>query len=136
MTEQLLAPLQPNEMALTPLLQANVEEDMLRENANAGYGVKADECHVLLQQILRTGIVASDSFNLREVLELIRWDAGPGRRGDWKRLFACAALIQLAPKSPEAFCGECETLAPLLVSAIDLGESVARAAAGMLCWRF
>ena len=138
MTEQLLAPLHPDENALTPLFQANIDEAMLREIAEADYGWKADECYVLLQPILRTGLLASGEFHLREVLELIRWSepedpdwspGGHGLRGHWMRLFACTALVRLAPKY-RGFCdSECDTLAQLISSAIDLGQPVARAAA-------
>ena len=41
MTDELLAPLHPNESALTPLLQAKIDEGMLREIAEADYGWKA-----------------------------------------------------------------------------------------------
>jgi hypothetical protein len=145
MTDQLLAPLHPNENALTPLFQAKIDEGMLREIAEADYGWKADECYALLQPILNTGLVASDDFNLLEVLELIRWSepddpdwspGGQGPRGHWMRLFACTVLVRLAPKYPTHFCAECDTLAQLISSAIDLGRLVARAAASMLAWRF
>lgn len=144
-TEQLLAPLEPNEGALTPLFQTNLDEGMLREIAAADYGWRADECYALLQPLVQAGLVASDDFNLREVLELIRWSqpenpewspGGYGPRGHWMRLFACAALVRLAPKYPDEFEGECCTLAPLISSAVELGRPVARAAASVLAWRF
>jgi hypothetical protein len=145
MTEQLLAPLHPDESALTPLFQAKIDEAMLREIAEADYGWKADECYELLQPILKTGVVALNDFNLQEVLELIRWSepddpdwspGGQGPRGHWMRLFACTVLVRLAPKYPALFDSECDTLAQLISSAIDLGRPVARAAAGMLACRF
>src|SRR6266852_3913871 len=101
--EQLLAPLHPDESALTPLFLANFDEAMLREIAAADYGWKADECYALLQPILKAGLVAADDFNLREVLELIRWSepedpawspGGQGLRGHWMRLFACTAMVR------------------------------------------
>jgi hypothetical protein len=52
------------------------------------------------------------------------------------RLFACTVLVRLAPKYPASFGSECDTLAQLIASAIELGRTVARAAAGMLAWRF
>jgi hypothetical protein len=144
-TEQLLAPCDPNESALTPLFQANIDDAMLREIAEADYAWKADECYALLQPILKAGLAASDDFNLREVLELIRlsepddpeWSPGRyGPRGHWMRLFACTVLVRLAPKNRELFVGECDMLAQLVSSAIELGPPVARAAAGLLAWRF
>jgi hypothetical protein len=143
-TEQLLAPLHPDENALTPLLQANVDEGMLREIAEADYGWEADRCYALLQPMLVSGSVPYD-WNLREVLELIRWSepgdpssspGGYGTRGHWMRLFACTALVRLAARHPEWFGGESETLAQLISSAIELGHPVARAAACTLAWRF
>jgi hypothetical protein len=136
MTEQLLAPLHPNETALMPLFQQNIDRGMLREIANADYGCKAEECFPLLQTILKTGVAASDDWNLSEVLNLTRWDGGPGPRGDWKQLFACTALVQLAPRYREFFDPECETLARLVANSINLGEPVARAAVAVLAWRF
>ncbi len=59
MTDDLLAPLRPDESALTPLFRANIDEGMLREIAEADYGWEADECYALLQPILKTGLVAS-----------------------------------------------------------------------------
>jgi hypothetical protein len=144
-TEQLLAPLDPNESALTPLFQAKIDRGMLREIAEADYGWKADECYASLQPVLNGGLAPADDFNLREVLELIRWSepsdpewspGGQGPRGHWMRLFACAALARLARKYPASFGGECDTLAQLTSSAIELGRPVAQAAAGMLAWRY
>jgi hypothetical protein len=63
-TQQLLAPLHPDENALTPLFQANFDESMLREIAEADYGWMADECFELLQPMLQFGSVAADDFNL------------------------------------------------------------------------
>ena len=62
----LLAPLDPNENAITPLFQANIDEAMLREIAEADYGWKADECYAMLQPILKTGLVAFRKFPLAD----------------------------------------------------------------------
>jgi hypothetical protein len=143
--QQLLAPLNPNESALTPLFQAHIDESMLREISAADYGWKADECYELLQPVLKTGAIVPDDFNVREVLELIRWSepedlewspGGHGPRGHWMRLFACAALVRLAPSNRDFFDGECSTVAQLVSSAIELGRPVARAAESLLAWRF
>lgn len=145
MIQQLLAPLHPDENALTPLFQANFDEGMLREIAEADYGWKADECYTMLQPMLAAGAVAADDFNLREVLELIRWSEpddhewSPGgyeERGHWMRLFACTALVRFAPAHLDQVEGECSTLAQLVSSAIELGQPVESAAASMLAWRF
>jgi hypothetical protein len=98
--------LSPNQTALTPLFQANVHDDILREIAEADYGESADECYRLLQPILRTGLVESDHFMLLEVLRLTNFSepedsnwsgGGQGPRGHWMRLFACTALVQRSP---------------------------------------
>lgn len=145
MIEQLLAPLTPNEVALAALFRANVDDAMLREIAEADYGWKADECYALLQPMLRTGQVALPDFQLQEVLELIRWSepedpewkpGSQGRRGHWMRLFACTALVRLAPAMGAFVDTEVDTLAQLIDSAICLGPEVARAAASVLAWRF
>ena len=86
-TEQLLAPLQHNERALTPLFNANFDEGMLREIAEADYGESANECYALLQPILKTGLVESYDSMLNEVLHLISFsepetsDFSPGGQG-------------------------------------------------------
>ena len=138
MTEQLLAPLRPNESALTPLFQANIDEGMLREIAEADYGWKADEYYALLQPIVKAGLVPSDDYNLREVLELIslaepddpKWKpGGRGQRGHWMRLFACTVLVRLGTRYPAYFSRERNTLLQLISSAIELGPPVALAAA-------
>jgi hypothetical protein len=107
--------------------------------------VKADECYALLQPMLKAGLVAADDFNLREVLALIHWSdpddpewspSGYGQRGHWMRLFACTAMVRFAPIRRDLFEGECNTLAQLTSSAIELGQPVARAAASVLAWRF
>ena len=143
--QQLLAPLHPDESALAPLFQTNFDEAMLREIAAADYGWKADECYALLQPMLKAGLVAADDFNLREVLALIHWSdpddpewspSGYGQRGHWMRLFACTAMVRFAPIRRDLFEGECNTLAQLTSSAIELGQPVARGAASVLAWRF
>src|SRR5215467_1745282 len=102
-TEELLAPLGPSERALMPLFQANIDEEMLREIAEADYGWESDKCYTLLHPMLTSGVVPPDDFNLREVLELIRWSepedanwrpGGHGMRGHWMRLFACTGLVR------------------------------------------
>lgn len=142
---QLLEPLHPSQSALTPLLEANLDQGMLREIAEADYGFEAGHCLQLLDPILHGGAVALEEFCVREVLELIRFSepeidnwspGGKGKRGHWMRLFACAALVRAAPLDPETFSSESDTLAPLVASAIHLGEPAARAAASLLAWRF
>lgn len=135
MIEQLLAPLHPDERALSALFQANIDEDMLREIAEADYGEGADECYPLLQQIVRSGVAASDHFQLREVLNLTRLAPPSGMRGSWMQVFTCTALLQLTSQDLESYLADCENLAPFVSSAIDLGEPVARAAASVLAWR-
>jgi hypothetical protein len=143
--QQLLMVFQPDENAFTPLFLANLDEAMLREIACADYGWKADKCYELLQPMLTAGVIAADDFNLREVLELIRWSepddpkwspGGHGQRGHWMRLFACTALIRFAPTHLHLLSGECGTFAQFTSSAIELGQPTARAAASVLSWRF
>src|SRR5262249_14305213 len=130
---------------LAPLFRANIDESMLREIAEADYGWKSDECHALLQHAWNTGDAPPDDYDLKEVLELIRWSepedpkwspGGRGVRGHWMRLYACAQLLRLAAKYPATFSSECDTLAQSVSSAIELGRDIARPAAGLLAWRF
>lgn len=141
--QQLLAPLYPEESALTPLFRAHIDESMLREIAAADYGWKADECYELLHPVLNTGLITADDFNVREVLELISlsepdepiWKPGGcGERGHWMRLFACAQLVRLGANTPTT--GERRTYVQMTSSAIELGRVVAGAAARVLAWRF
>jgi hypothetical protein len=144
-TEQLLAPLHPNEGALTPLLQANINDAMLREIAEADYGWKADECYALLQPVLKAGLLPSYDFNLCEVLELIsfsqpddpKWTpGGRGQRGHWMRLFACTVLVRLGTRYPDPLGRLRETVLAMVSSAIELGRSVAPGCGSVLAWRF
>ena len=139
MIEQLLAPLHPNEGALVPLFQDNIDGGMLRDIAEADYGEGADECYVLLQTMLKTGVVGTLDYPLSEVLVLTSlsepersdWTGGHGPRGHWMRLFACASLARRASTA------ELDNwLVYFVSSAIHLGEPVAQAAAGLLAWRF
>jgi hypothetical protein len=52
------------------------------------------------------------------------------------RLFACAALVRMAPDHREYVDGECQTVAQMIASAVVLGPPVARAAASVLTWRY
>jgi hypothetical protein len=142
---QLLGPLDPNEGALTALFQANIDDSMLAEIAAADYGDETDYYYSKLQPLLKTGVVEPDVVRAREVLELIRWSepedpkwspGGQGPRGHWMRLFACTALVRLAPSYRDLFEGECNTVAQLVSSAVELGRPVERAAASLLTWRF
>jgi hypothetical protein len=141
---ELLAPLQADEDALTPLFRTHLDDSMLRQIAEADYGWEAEKCDVLLSAMLASGDTAPDDCNLSEVLELIRWSepedlvwapGGQGTRGHWMRLFACAALLRLAHRHRGTLSGECETLAQFAASAITLGKPVVQAAASMLAWR-
>jgi hypothetical protein len=109
---------------------------MLREIAAADYGWKADECYILLQPMLKAGLVATHDYNLREVLELIRWSESEEPRGHWMRLFGCTALVRFAATHGDLFASECDTLAQLTASAIELGQPVAQCAASVLARRF
>lgn len=135
-TEQLLAPLQPDERALVPLFYDHFDEGMLREIAEADYGSMADECLTMLWPMLREGKRGQRNGILQEVLELTRWSEPSDKRGHWIRLFACVALVRMASDAPEYYHGERDSLAQLLSSALELGPSTARAAASLLAWRF
>jgi len=142
---QLLGPLEPNEEALTHLFRGNIDESMLCEIAAADYGDEADYYYSKLQPILKTGVLEPDALRAKEVLELIRWSepedpkwspGGQGARGHWMRLFACTALVRLAPIYCDWFDGECNTVAQLVSSAIELGRPVELSATSLLAWRF
>ena len=140
MIEHLLAPLHPNEGALTSLFRANIDESMLRDIAGADYGHGEVECFFLLQTIWETGVFATSDYQLLEVLQYTScaepdgFDSDPewaGQRGHWMRLFACANLTrQGSPQSLDHW------LVRIVLSAISLGEPVAKAAASLLAWRF
>ncbi|MBN9659976.1 MAG: hypothetical protein J0H49_17445 [Acidobacteria bacterium] len=130
---------------MTALFQSEIDAPMCLEIAEADYSNMAEHCHVLLDRILATGRVDGGDPSLREVLELIRWSeanepgwrpGGDGTRGHWMRLFACVLLVRLGPVEKASYGGETDTLAQLVASAMELGPSTARAAAGLLAWRF
>lgn len=142
--EELLAPLKPNEHALTPFFQANIDDSMLQEIAAADYGSMQEECFALLKPMLESGQRPPWDWHLLEVLQLTQWgepedpehDGYLGAKGHWIRLFACIALIRYHQGDRVPSSSECETLAQLTSSAIVLGPTVAEAAASVLAWRF
>ncbi len=52
------------------------------------------------------------------------------------QLFACSTLVRLASRFPLSFSGECESFAPLVSSAISLGEQLEKPGTAFLAWRF
>lgn len=137
----------PSPDALLDLLRPRVDDGMLREIAQADYGMDEDAHLAALLPIRDSGaILAPMGWEPKEVLELIRWSqpedpewkpGSTGTRGHLMRAFACAALLRAAaePASLGYFDGENSTLAQLLESALELGGELPEAAARFLAWR-
>src|SRR5579859_3044454 len=123
-----------------------VDEDMLREIAAADYGWKTEENLPHLKRIRGTGAGATPiGFELREVLELIRWSqpddpnwrpGGYGLRGHRMRAFACTVLLRAAAASENEMLREGwnQTLIQLIDSLRLLELELDSAAAAFLAW--
>jgi hypothetical protein len=138
----LLAPFDPERDELLRLLSRRIDDGMLREIAEADYGLDADAHEAALRRIRDQGEIP---FPM-EVLQLTRWwepddpdyDCGSkGERGHRVRAFAAAALLRAGaePANADFISGENETLAQLLASAAVLGPDVEEAALRFLAWR-
>lgn len=120
---------------------------MLSTVADADYGAEADKNLSLLERLLNDGTDTTETFAVREVLEIARWNAASDHDSLWVQLFSCCALIQMAVRDPESFIGECTTAVLLVHSALSLdagdeirtdspGHPIALAAARFLAARF
>lgn len=142
-------PLDHLEPACGPLLElvnANVDESMLREIAEADYGMDAEAHLAGLRTLVRGAVPAPLPWEPKEVLELIRWSepedpnwrpGSSGERGHWMRLFACTHLVRCMaePENDGLDAGEESTIIQLMESAVLLGEETAIAALRLLAWR-
>ena len=119
---------------------------MLREIAEADYGMDADAHLKALDAIKQGEMPAPMGWEPKEVLELIRWSepedstwkpGSTGVRGHWMRLFSCAVLIRAAaePENDGYFTGEESTIIQLVDSAMKLGQEASLSALRFLCWR-
>ncbi len=127
------------------LVFKQVDDSMLREIAEADYGMDAD-AHLRALHAAKTGnLPAPMPWEPKEVLELVRWSepedhtwkpGSTGERGHWMRLFACAILLRAAsePENVGYFAGEDSTIIQLVDSAITLGEKSSQAALSFLLW--
>jgi hypothetical protein len=86
----------------------HIDNGMLKEIAEADYGMMAAECYEVLLMMRDRGHLAIDDGDVREVLELIMlsepdqadWKpSGVGLRGHWTRVFCCASLLRIAGTS-------------------------------------
>lgn len=144
---ELTAAFPPSPDALLHATRSRVDDGMLREIAEADYGMDFDAHLAALGPIRDQGAVpAPMGWEPKEVLELIRWSepddpawkpGSTGTRGHEMRAFACAALLRAAaePLNRGYFDGENSTLAQLLASALVLGPEAQEAAARFLAWR-
>jgi len=147
-----MSPTNPNnglEPSCEPLLRLafqQVDESMLREIAEADYGMDADAHLAALHAIKDGDVPAPMSWEPKEVLELVRWSepqspawnpGSVGTRGHWMRLFSCAVLLRSAaePESDGYFLGEDSTIIQLVDSALTLGQEASLAALQFLRWR-
>ena len=138
----LLRAFPPCDHLLLDVARKEIDDGMLREIAQADYGMDADKHLAALQQIRLRGDVSDvGTWHPGEVLELIRWSnpddpkhkpGSTGRRGHQMRAFACAALLTAENDSSTS---SDSSLAQCLVSARVLGEEMSVAAACYLTSR-
>ena len=138
---------EPSCEPLLRLVFQNVDESMLREIAEADYGMDASAHLAALRAIVNGDVPAPMKWEPQEVLELVRWSepedpnwkpGSIGARGHWMRLFSCAVLIRCAAESANDgyFLGEDSTIIQLVDSAIKLGQDTSLAALQFLLWRW
>lgn len=145
---EFLSRFNPSERVLFDWLRKRVNDSMLREIAEADYGMDAEE-HFKALVKLRDGekLPVPLRWVPREVLELIRWSkpdepsCKPGCRSSrdhLKRAFACTLLLRAAaePENIGYTSGENETIIQLVESAIALGNEATEVALSFLCWCF
>ncbi len=119
---------------------------MLREIAEADYGMDSDAHLQGLLAIKAGQMYVPMKWKPKEVLELTRWtepedpsseSGSPATRDHWMRLLSCAILIRAAaePENDGYFNGEGSTIIQLVDSAIKLGEETTVATLQFLRWR-
>ncbi|MEM1098746.1 MAG: hypothetical protein AAGH92_08150 [Planctomycetota bacterium] len=119
---------------------------MLREIAEADYGMDAAKHLNALKRIVGGDRPAPLEWEPKEVLELMRWSqpedptwapGSTGERGHWIRLFACSVLLRLGgePENVDYMTGEESTLIQLVDSAIVLGPKTVETALQLIAWR-
>jgi len=138
------------EKRLLALIADRIDDSMLREIAEADYGMQSDIYLAGLRGLrdlheLPAPDWARGGWN-DEVLELVRWSrpevagwrpGGEGERGHWMRAFCCTALMLRHPQSIQANAddgGFNQTLAAWLDSIAQLDPILRPAAAELLRW--
>jgi hypothetical protein len=137
----------PDRLLLLAMLSEEVDDEMLREIAEADYNFNVDE-H--LRHLVRIRdekeIPVPLNWEPKEVLELTKWSepdapdsksGATGRRGHLMRAFCCAALLISGAEQTdqEAIEGENCTLIQLLESLKDLGALFQAAGLSLVAWR-
>jgi len=127
---------------LLNLSRAQIDDGMLREIADADYGIDGDAHFAALLPIRDQGTIPVPmGWHPGEVLRLMRWSnpedpnhqpGGRGPRGHQMRAFSCAVLLRSAFENGEE--AEEATLAQCLASAKTLGDEMSNAAARFIVW--
>ncbi|MEI8380032.1 MAG: hypothetical protein WCJ09_07890 [Planctomycetota bacterium] len=137
---------EPTKDPLLDLAFRRVDDSMLREIAEADYGMDSDAHLQGLLAIKAGQMYVPMKWKPKEVLELTRWtepedpsseSGSPATRDHWMRLLSCAILIRAAaePENDGYFNGEGSTIIQLVDSAIKLGEETTVATLQFLRWR-
>ena len=145
--EGLLAPFNPDRLALLAWLQPLITDSLLYEIAAADYGYKSDE-HLEALRPIRDEFVIPVSLGWfpGEVLELIRWSEPQkaawkpglnGMEGHLIRLFAAGVLLISwgYPENKSYSEDESDTVIQLVESAIEMGQEATDKALQLLAWR-
>ena len=144
MSESFPCLFEPDQGVLLERLASHVDEGMLREIAEADYGMEANEHYAALRPMRDSGFVPEPGWVPQEVLELIRWSepdrpdwkpGSQGPRGHWMRAFCCASLLRMTGEKDMGVHVSFNETAVGLVASLDALDAPLWAEAGaFLVW--
>lgn len=127
----LFASLAPDERALLGWVAPQLDAAALDEIAAADYGAGVQEHRRELAELVHSPWLPDQlAWHPGEVLALTRWARPAGRRDHLKRLFACMFLVRAVNAGGDPV----DSLAPLVDSALKLGEPARAVAVRFLAW--
>lgn len=139
MAPDLLDLLHPSELVLRDWVAPQLDASMLKEIAQADYGVDVDEHLYALEELRSAGRLPEElDWRPQEVLRLTRWSTMDDprlspeavHRRHLMRLFSCLVLVRVATADGSPV----NSVTPLIESAVELGPDAVDAAAGYLAW--
>jgi hypothetical protein len=141
----LVARAEPSADALLLWLKPLIDDSMLREIAEADYGIDADLNFERLVLIRDGGKVVNFEGHLREVLELTRWSPTDGldgkspdvaRRGNLKSAFACSVLLCASVEAQNRHYDFAfgQTMSLLLATVVEFAGGAREVTVSLLAW--